>query len=518
MESVLEDRLWESLFTEAQQALRQSNLPKAIDDFQAALNVTLKFSEEDERRVRTLTGLAVAHSMNQQFQQAVPRFQSALELIQKVKGKNHRDCVGLLKHLAIAHTALKNFQTAEVCYDQAIAIYEQTNGNSADLQALKDRRDEIKKTLAKQNVPQQDFEADAMKMQLLSGRKTHNKLPAVNVPPPPVLPAQTAPSAATQQPSTTGNTTPPSHVSSHEPLPVLYPQGGENLEDTRNRLRGMVIDNKYEVLSEIGEGAMGTIFKGNHITLEREVAIKVMQKKLVLDASDRERFRQEAKMLSKLMHPNIVAVHDFGETTAFYYLIMDLVEGESLSNRIQERGHVDVWSTINMLVQLCDGLAHAHLKGILHRDLKPSNVMLVPQPDQADVVKLVDFGIAKSLNQSEEKLQLTQTGETVGSPLYMSPEQCRGEALDPRSDIYSLGCLAYKALTGVTPFSGRNHLEIYLKHTKDPALPFVEVTPDLVFPPKLEALIFRALEKDPDDRYESMMEFKEQLEVLAHSL
>jgi serine/threonine-protein kinase len=212
------------------------------------------------------------------------------------------------------------------------------------------------------------------------------------------------------------------------------------------------------------------------------------------------------------MHPNIVSVHDFGETATFYYLIMDFVDGECLSARIAKFGRIDVADTVNMLIQLCDGLSHAHTKGILHRDLKPSNVMLVNQGDRPDLVKLVDFGIAKSLNQTEEKMQLTLDGETIGSPLYMSPEQCRGEALDTRSDIYSLGCLAYKALTGVTPFTGKNHFEIYIKHTQEMPAPFAEVAGAARVPGMLERVLFKCLAKEPDARFSSMLELKSALE------
>jgi tRNA A-37 threonylcarbamoyl transferase component Bud32 len=506
MESLLEDRLWESLFKEAQIALKEGQLGKAVSDFRAAVKVCQNFDPEDERTVRSMTGLGVAYSMQKDFKSAMPFFEQALRLTQQIKGAKSPECLSLLKQLAVATSAVKDFVASASYYDQAIGIYKELSPDHPDVAVLKDRRNESLRMLEKQkqmgtpHVVEDSYERDARNMQVLSGRKS-----------PPSESAPTSTAGGTED----GAFNVPTAASASSAKPQPKPQEViRDFEETGTLLPGVLIDNKYQVLHAVGEGGMGTIFAGKHVALERDVAIKVMQKKAIYDDSDRERFRQEAKLLSKLMHPNIVSVHDFGETSTFYYLIMDFVDGECLSARITKFGRVDVEDTVNMLMQLCDGLAHAHQKGILHRDLKPSNVMLVDQPGKPELVKLVDFGIAKSLNQTEEKMQLTQDGETIGSPLYMSPEQCRGEALDERSDIYSLGCLAYKALTGVTPFTGKNHFEIYIKHTQEMPLPFAEVAGAAKIPRALEAVLFKCLAKEPEQRFSSMLELKNALESL----
>lgn len=266
----------------------------------------------------------------------------------------------------------------------------------------------------------------------------------------------------------------------------------------------------YEVLGLVGEGGMSAVYKAQHRALNRPVAIKMLHSHLVRDFIQRKRFEQEAQALFMLEHSNIVKIRDFGSTTnGKPYLIMDFLHGKSLSDVLKNEGPMPVQRALRVFLQVCDALQHAHGKAIIHRDIKPSNIVLVDE----DSVRIVDFGIAK-FNQDEINPGLTQTGDVFGSPLYMSPEQCLGHKLDHRSDIYALGCVMYETLSGHPPLVGETALATIHKHTSEMPKPLQVSNCDTRLRGRLDEIIFKTLEKDPDKRYQSMQELQKDLQEL----
>jgi len=268
----------------------------------------------------------------------------------------------------------------------------------------------------------------------------------------------------------------------------------------------------------IGKGGMSSVFKGRHTQIDRPVAVKVMHEHLVSEENALLRFQKEAQAAGKLDHPNIVKVADFrvGEG-GFSFLVMDYVPGVSLAQAIRKQGLLSCSQAVDIFSQACDALQHAHSHGVIHRDLKPSNIMLVDSEgeDGKPQVKLLDFGIAKILPQHGGSGQkLTQTGEVFGSPLYMSPEQCMGKTLDARSDIYSMGCLMYETLTGTPPIVGANTFETFFKHTTEMPASIKTHRSDLANYREIDAIILKAMAKNPADRYQSMAELKADLLAL----
>ncbi len=284
------------------------------------------------------------------------------------------------------------------------------------------------------------------------------------------------------------------------PLTVsACPKDGTQIDDTLGEGRKLV--GNYEFLEFIGSGGMGVIYKAKHPVLKRVVAIKMLHSHLMSDVITR-RFQQEAEAVSGLSHPCIIAVHDYGVSEHGQpYMVMDYIDGKPLSE-ILRQGPLRVEAAINIAIQLAHALQHAHEGGVLHRDLKPSNIMVTDYECAFPEVKIVDFGIAKILETDAPKV--TQTGELLGTPQYMSPEQCRGAELDARSDIYSLGCVLFESITGKPPFVGSSMVSVIVDQISKPVRTLAEVRPDMSFPPQLEDLMARALAKDPGDRYASM--------------
>jgi serine/threonine-protein kinase len=270
---------------------------------------------------------------------------------------------------------------------------------------------------------------------------------------------------------------------------------------------------RYEILNEIGSGGMGVIYKGKHRTTGADIAIKVMHPRDMTKTGHLQRFQQEARTAATLRHPNIVLVHDFGVTEhSIAFLVMEWLEGPTLENNLKQEGKLSLQRFLNIFEQCASALALAHKNGIIHRDIKPSNIILTKLEDREDVVKIVDFGIAKVLaTEDEETLNLTQTGEILGSPKFMSPEQCMGKAMDYRSDIYSLGCVMYEAIVGVAPLTAENSAQMFFKHMFEmPARP-TSINPQLEMPELIEPLLFKTLQKEPDMRYGSMEELENDL-------
>lgn len=263
----------------------------------------------------------------------------------------------------------------------------------------------------------------------------------------------------------------------------------------------------------LGEGGMSAVYAAFDKVIRREVALKILHRDLLLRGKGSLlRFQREAQALGNLDHPNIVKIHHFdADENAQPFIVMDIVQGEPLARRIVKNlESIKFDDIVDIFVQVCDALAHAHERGVVHRDLKPSNIMVV-----GNTVKVLDFGIAKLVSEdSDQELQLTRTGEVFGSPLYMSPEQCRGMKLDVRSDIYSIGCVMFEAFTGSPPFTGNSHIDTMLKHVNDLPPSVASSMTDPRFADKVDAILLRCLAKKPADRYQSMSEIKDALLTL----
>lgn len=307
-----------------------------------------------------------------------------------------------------------------------------------------------------------------------------------------------------------------------EELDELHEANDEAHEilDAQDPMLGYIVDRKYEINSVIGRGGMGVVYKVRHLILDRPFAIKVIHPYLASDSKNRRRFQREAQAASRLTHPNLATVFDWDVMEdGRPYIVMYYIEGVKLSDLIRIRHTVPTVSWISIFMQICEALAHAHNQGVLHRDLKPTNVILSKSGDAAHFVKVVDFGIAKFLKESSlEAKDLTETGEVFGSPLYMSPEQCMGRKLDVRSDIYSLGCVMYESLTGICPFYGDSLFETMTKHVKMEPNAFADVDPGSKTPKALEAIVMKALQKNPDLRFQSMKALNRELALLLSQL
>lgn len=270
----------------------------------------------------------------------------------------------------------------------------------------------------------------------------------------------------------------------------------------------------YEIIEILGEGGFGVVYKAQHKTVPGIVALKVVRKELANKDTAVKRLEQEARAIISLNDPNIVRLREFGtgsEGSAF--LVMDFIEGRSLRQELENRA-LSIDETLSIAIQVCKGLAHAHAKGIMHRDLKPENIMLIgDQFDLPGTVKLVDFGISKVLEDGRE-VNLTKTGEVVGSPYFMSPEQGLGLQTDERSDIYSLGCVLYEMLSGSVPFDGQNAMQVILKHINEKAAALSETPGQQRIPNSLSDLALKTIEKKQEDRYRKVVDLQNDLELV----
>lgn len=272
-------------------------------------------------------------------------------------------------------------------------------------------------------------------------------------------------------------------------------------------------EHTYEFCEKIAEGGMGVIYKARHRALNMYVAIKMLQVTNATSVSV-QRFQQEAQTLAKLNHPNLVRLFELGVTSYGQpFTVMEFVEGKGLDRMIAEGGRLTLPRALDVFRQVCNGLEYVHARGILHRDLKPSNIMIVETGPDSIQVKLVDFGVAKIMDETAAK-SLTQTGEFVGSPLYMSPEQAKGLQLDERSDIYSLGCVMYEMLSGTTPFTARTAVELIMKQVSEQPRNLNVASVGRRYPNALEALIAKMLAKDPEDRFQNVAELRSALQQL----
>ena len=256
--------------------------------------------------------------------------------------------------------------------------------------------------------------------------------------------------------------------------------------------KGQKINDRYEIIRSIGEGGMANVYLGYDTILDRNVAIKVLRGDLAGDEKFVRRFQREALSASSLAHPSIVEMYDVGVDDGLYFIVMEYVDGKTLKQLIKKRGNLTLSEAIDIMLQLTDGMSHAHDSYIIHRDLKPQNIMIKDDGQ----IKITDFGIAMALNST----QLTQTNSVMGSVHYLPPEQASGKGSTIKSDIYSMGIIFYELLSGSLPFRGDNAVEIALKHMRDPLPSLREENSNI--PQSIENIILKATAKNPKNRYE----------------
>ncbi len=277
-----------------------------------------------------------------------------------------------------------------------------------------------------------------------------------------------------------------------------------------------VIGGTYRIISQIGIGGMGVVYLVEQTSLHKQFALKVLAPNRV-NEQNWLRFKAEAKTMAALNHPSFVKVYDLGvhEGSTPYYA-MDYLKGRSLEEVLVDEGPLKLEQAVNIFIEVLNGLAYAHRNGIIHRDIKPANIMLCTI-NGATIVKVLDFGISKLLSTDASNLQkMTMAGDIFGSPYYMSPEQCAGETVDARSDIYSIGCSLFEVLTGYVPFEGKNSVDTMLMHEEDAAPQLSDVSQEQNFPQSIEAVIATCLAKQPRDRYQSVKELALDLERVAN--
>lgn len=290
---------------------------------------------------------------------------------------------------------------------------------------------------------------------------------------------------------------------------------GSGKTTVETQILSLGLPDHYQILFLRGQGGMGSVFKILDQRDGKHYAMKVMRTDLATDQAYVKRFEREAKAASQLYHPSLVTVHDYGyATTGAPYAVMDYVEGESLSEVLNTEICLDPKRALALFKHLADAIAYAHSKGIVHRDLKPSNI-LISEADGVEIPKVVDFGIAKLMPVFDRTTQqLTQTGDIFGSPLYMSPEQCRGDDVDYRCDVYSLGCVMFETLTGKPPFVGDNPVKTILKHLQERPENLAVALRPLNLPKGCEKAIVHCLEKDPHNRYQFLEELSKDIDFI----
>ncbi len=276
-------------------------------------------------------------------------------------------------------------------------------------------------------------------------------------------------------------------------------------QDSQTNLVGRKLAGRYHLVSLLGAGGMGSVYKGHDSAMsDRVVAVKVLAPHLVSDEKQVQRFEQEARAANQLRHPNTISVLDFGrDPDGHIFMVIEFLTGETLTG-ILRHGRLDISRILYIFRQICKSLAEAHSKGIVHRDLKPDNIFVCDIYGESDFVKVIDFGIAKFLE--EEGNQLTQAGKMFGTPRYLSPEQAQGKRLDARSDLYSLGVMLFESITGRPPFVAEEAIAVAIKHVQEKPPRMDEVAPDIYIPREVDRIVFKLLSKRPEDRYQTAEE------------
>ncbi|HEY3220690.1 MAG TPA: serine/threonine-protein kinase [Gemmatimonadales bacterium] len=288
------------------------------------------------------------------------------------------------------------------------------------------------------------------------------------------------------------------------------PNDGQTLRSAApaSDLVGQVVADRYHVVKKLGEGGMGQVYLAEHVKMGRRSAIKVMNPAMVHDPDAVARFNREASNASRITHPNVCAIYDFGETPdGLIYLAMEFIEGEPLADLLEREGALPLPRAASIFLQTAEALQAAHDLGIVHRDLKPDNIMVSRRKGGGETVKVVDFGIAKAVGGDASGQKVTKTGLVIGTPEFMSPEQLSGDAVDGRSDLYSLALVFYRMLIGKLPFEATSVQETMIKRLTDEPIALAAARPDLSFPVGLQPVLDTALARTPLERYQSVAKF-----------
>ena len=280
---------------------------------------------------------------------------------------------------------------------------------------------------------------------------------------------------------------------------------------TEDALIGTLLADRYKVLDRIGEGGMGAVYVGQHVTLGNRVALKVLKQEMAHDKTIVERFLREAKATISIEHENVVKILDFGHTpTGSAFFVMEFLRGQELTQLMEQLGRISWYRAKPILLQIAHGLAAAHDNGIIHRDMKPGNVFLINRSGRSDFVKILDFGIAKV----EDETALTRAGMVFGTAAYMAPEQATASGVDGRADMYALACMAYEMLAGRLPFDAKHPIKMLNCHIREPAPSMRMRSPEANIPEAVDNVILRALAKKPDERFEDMYAFANALDAI----
>jgi eukaryotic-like serine/threonine-protein kinase len=283
--------------------------------------------------------------------------------------------------------------------------------------------------------------------------------------------------------------------------------------DPAKTLRDQVLDGRYKVVKKLGEGGMSYVYEAADISTGEHVAVKIMTPKLAQDKTAADRLRREAGLAMRLKHPNVCPIMRLGETAdGLIYLVMPMLRGELLSDKEVREGAIPLEIGVPLMRQVCEGLHYAHELQIVHRDLKPENIFVEPQPESGLRAVVMDFGLAKERKTEPGMAKLTATGIILGTPEFMSPEQIRGKVLDGRSDIYALGLVAFEMFTTKLPFEGKTAQDTMIARLRGQPIPLRRSRPDLNFTAAFEKALMKAIETEPNDRYQTPLEFAQALE------
>lgn len=269
------------------------------------------------------------------------------------------------------------------------------------------------------------------------------------------------------------------------------------MKETATKLQGLILDNRYKIISKIGVGGMADVFKGEDTLLGRPVAVKILHSNFAGDDDFVARFKREAQAAGKLSHPNIVSMYDVGFDQGYHYIVMEYIEGETLKEYITRHERLSIDNAVKFTIAIAEGLEHAHAMGIVHCDIKPHNVLITKQGR----IKVTDFGIARAMNAGTTMMY---TNSIMGSAHYLSPEQVSGKPVNGSTDIYSLGAVLYEMLTGRVPYEGETPISVALKHVRERLIPPTRYNPSI--PTLLEAAVIKALAKRPEDRFSNITE------------
>lgn len=269
------------------------------------------------------------------------------------------------------------------------------------------------------------------------------------------------------------------------------------MKETATKLQGLILDNRYKIISKIGVGGMADVFKGEDTLLGRPVAVKILHSNFAGDDDFVARFKCEAQAAGKLSHPNIVSMYDVGFDQGYHYIVMEYIKGETLKEYITRHERLSIDNAVKFTIAIAEGLEHAHAMGIVHCDIKPHNVLITKQGR----IKVTDFGIARAMNAGTTMMY---TNSIMGSAHYLSPEQASGKPINGSTDIYSLGAVLYEMLTGRVPYEGETPISVALKHVRERLIPPTRYNPSI--PTLLEAAVIKALAKRPEDRFSNITE------------